>query len=168
MNHKLAIITFLVLTLSGCFKDKPFTEFAQVGGSWQIKKVVIENFDSLGNSIALKEFADRGYILLNFNQDGAYSLAENSFAYSFNTDAPDFNASSLIAGFIEASNRWDVSVNAKHINFGIVDPATDFSTQLVALSITQLKSNKMDWSYVLRNTNGSIAYSESYELERSN
>jgi len=161
------ILTFglLLFSLSSCFKDVPSNEFLKVGGSWKIEEVIIESYDSLGNQINQKEFKDRGYIMLNFN-DG--SLADNSFSYSLNNDDAEFNAQSRISRSIGLSNRWDVSVEAKHINFGFIDLNTNFSTLIVVLTIDKLKSNKMHWFEIERNNNGSLARRETYKLKRAN
>jgi len=159
------MLSILVLSISSCFKDVPSSEFSEVAGSWKIESVVIEMYDTLGNSIEQKTFNDRGYLLLNYN-DG--SLAENTFGYSISTDNDDFNSSSAIAYVLGLCDRWDVAVNAGHINFGYIDQNTGFTTQLVALSIIKLNSNHMHWASIDRNLNGSIARKEVYKLKRSN
>lgn len=167
-NHSLKtifIFFILLFTITSCFKDRPTTEFSKVAGSWRINEVVIEMYDSLGNLIDEKNFEERGYFMLNFNES---SLAENSFAYSINLDDADFNSSSLIAYNIGLCDRWDVAVNASHINFGYVDPNTNFSTQIIALSIEKLNANNMHWMKIERNYNGSIARKEVFKLKRSN
>lgn len=159
------ILALLLFAVSSCFKDDPSTEFSKVSGSWKIDKVIIDYYDSLGNEIDQKEFSERGYIMLNFNDGG---LADNSFSFSMNADDAEFNSSSAIAYAVGSSNRWDVSVNANHINFGYIDLNTGYSTQIIALTIDKLKSNNMHWLKIDRNMNGSIARKETFKLKRSN
>jgi hypothetical protein len=162
---QLFLIAALFFGLTSCFKDKPTSEFSKVGGSWKIARVTIEDFDSLGVLLETTEFLERGYIMLTYNEG---SLAENGFGYSFNTDDPVFNASTVIATALGNCNRWDVSVNAHHINFGYIDPNTQFTTLIVALSIEKLDSKNMHWTLIERNFDGSISRKETYELKRSN
>ena len=163
--RQLFLIAALFFGLTSCFKDTPTSEFSKVGGSWKIARVTIEDFDSLGVLLETAEFLDRGYIMLTYNEG---SLAENGFGYSFNTDDAVFNSSTAIAGILANCNRWDVSVNAHHINFGYIDPNTLFTTMIVAFSIEKLDSKNMHWTLIDRNFDGSISRKETYELERSN
>lgn len=166
ISSKINILaSILLLSCTSCFKDAPSKEFAQVAGSWKVDEVLIEYYDSLGTQVDQKSFPERGYIMLTHN-DG--SLADNSFSYSFKADNEVFNSESAIAYAIGLSNRWDVSVTANHINFGNIDLNTNFSTQLIALTIDNLRTNRMDWLKIDRNFNGSIARKETFRLKRSN
>lgn len=156
-----AVLLFLV---SSCFKDTPSKEYAKVAGSWEIEKVIIDTYDSLGNELSQKTFKDRGYILLDFN---GKDLTINGFAYSFNLDDLEFNSSAIKATLVTC-DQWDVSVDAKHINFGVGDPSTGYSVMLIAMTISKLNSNKMHWQKIDRNANGSLARKEVFELKRSN
>ncbi len=157
------LLFFVLIAFTSCFKDVPTTEFSKVGGAWKIEEVTIEYFDSLGTATTQKTFSERGYIMLTYNEG---TLAGNAMSYSFKAENEDFNISSTIAYAIGQCNRWDVAVTANQINFGVLDPNTNYTTQIIALTVDKLRSNSMEWFTVDRNTNGSLSRKETYKLKR--
>lgn len=162
----LIVILPLLLILTSCFKDDPTSEFSKVAGSWEMNKISIQYYDSIGTPTTSVTSTDVGYLMLNYN-DGA--SAENSFAYSINnsTDPVFFQYGSIFEVF-SVCDRWDVSVNAEHINFGYYDPVSLGTYQVSAFTITKLKSKKMNLMHITRHTTGALKSMEVLEMQRGN
>ncbi len=151
--------------LSSCFKDKPFSEFSKVAGSWEINKFTLQNYDSIGEPTSnLTVNGTIGYFLLTYNEGES---AENTFSYSIENN-PEILSNSSILYSISLCDRWDVSVDAKHMNFGYFDPVSNGTVQITSFSITKIKSNKMNWMRVTRHNSGALQSMEVFEMIRGN
>ncbi len=159
----LIVTLFSLFLLVSCFKDKPFSEFSKVAGSWKIDKLIVQNFDSIGQKTDEISFEENGYMLLTYNEGES---AQNTFTYSVEADLA---ANSLIFYTIGITcDRWDVSVGAKHVNFGYFDPVSNGTVQVESFTISKLKSRKMNWMQVSRHPSGAIARMETVEMSRGN
>ncbi len=161
----LFVLSVLLLILTSCFKDKPKVEFSQVAGSWKIVKAIKTYYDSVGVQIDEKSYTDRGYLMLNYNET---SLAENTFALSINAEGTDFLDDEQIAFNMFKCDRWDVSLDSKHLNFGFIDVTTGYTTHVIAFGIVKLTKRKMHISRIIRNGNSSLYFREVFEMKRGN
>lgn len=164
MKNIIAFITVLLMVTS-CFKDTPKNEFSKVAGSWKIEKAIKTYYDSVGVQINEKTYTDRGYLMLNYN---SRDFADNTFALSINAEGTDFLDYEQIAMNLFDSDRWDVSKDAKHLNFGFLDPLTGYKTLIIAFGIVKLNNKHMHISRIVRNGNSSLYFREVWEMKRAN
>lgn len=157
--NRLAAAFFLLITLTGCFKDEPRKETFKAAGSWKLDEVIITKSDANGTELSTETQVEAGFLMLSFGDDFMY---ENYYSYSLNSDQL---INSEIYSIFQLANVWNVTVDGKAFNLGYKDPSTGFVTWAGSLTINRLTKKRMELQLIeLDSATENIVHSEIWKL----
>lgn len=156
---RIALIFFLLISLTGCFKDEPRKETYKAAGSWKVDAVTIQKFDANGNELSTEDQTETGFLMLSFGDDFMY---ENYYSYSLQSDKL---VNSRIYPMFQVGNVWSVTVEGKSFNLGVKDASTGFVTNVGSMTINRLTKKRMELQWIeLDPVTEAIVHSEIWKL----
>lgn len=160
--NRLILLAVLLFQLTGCFKNEPKKVMMRAAGPWTIEKLVQEEYDTLGNVIASREWTELGTLFL-YHEDDFQFIDVFSLQY---TAALQNEVSSYFQQKLFSSNRWWMSADGNQFGFGYCDVSTGFTTTEGLFTVEKLTNRKMQIVNVELFSSGRVRLVEHWSFKR--